>query len=349
MAGRVGYYAHHHGRGHVTRAGLVLPHVRAAATLFTSSPGAEAPGAETVRLPLDLPRDDVDRESAAPLHYAPTGHAGLRARMTRLAAWAADGPATLCVDVSVEVAVLGRLLSMPVAVVRQHGTRWDEGHALAYQLATQLVAPFPASLEEPDAPAWVRDKTVYVGGFSRLDGRVRLEPEPRTVAVLGGGGARGPGSDAAWTPRDVARAARATPGWRWTWIGAETPIGAPGNLRGLGWTDDPFPTLARAEVVIAHGGHNAVMEAAAADRPLVVVPAPRPFDEQARKAAALGRVGAAVVRGRWPEPSAWAGVLAEAQVLDPDPLRALVAGDGPHRFAAVLDELAESAVKRETR
>ena len=247
-------------------------------------------------------------------------------------------------DVSAEVAILGRLLSLPVVAVRQHGARWDDGHLLAYRLAARLLAPYPASLAEPDAPAWVRAKTDYAGGFSRFDGRERpAHVDRQSVVVMGGAGASGPGSAAPWSAADVVAAARATPGWRWRWLGAGTPAGAPPNLQGLGWQDDPFPALARAEVVVAHGGHNAVMEAAAAGRPLVVVPAARPFDEQAHKARALARVGAAVALDGWPAPAGWRAVLDRARALDPAPLRSLADGQGARRAAALLDRLAEAA------
>ena len=341
---RVAYYAGHHGRGHVTRAAAVLAHVQAEATLFTSAePPALPKRVRVVRLPRDDPRTDADGGGAGPFHYAPVGHPGLRRRMARLAAWAAAGPGVLVSDVSAEVATFGRLLSLPVVVVRQHGVRWDAGHLLAYRLAKRLLAPFPPSLEEPDAPAWVRDKTAYAGGFSRFDDRPAPgPPSGRRVVVLGGGGAGGAGSGRGWTPRDVAAAARATPAWRWSLLGAAPP-GAPGNLDGAGWTDDVWPALASASVVVATAGHNAVVEAAAAGRPLVVVPEARPFEEQVRKAAALERAGAAVACERWPTPDAWPALLARALATDPAPLRALVDRAGAGRAAAVIDAVAGGA------
>ena len=342
---RVAYYAGHHGRGHVTRAAAVLAHVQAEATLFTSAePPALPERVRVVRLLPDDPRTERDEGGAGPFHYAPTGHDGLRRRMARLAAWAGEGPGVLVSDVSVEVATLGRLLSLPVVAVRQHGARWDAGHRLAYRLAERLLAPFPLSLEEPDAPAWVRDKTAYAGGFSRFDDR----PAPpaasgRRVVVLGGGGAGGAGSGRAWTPGDVAAAARATPAWQWTLLGAAAPPSAPPNLDGAGWTSDVWPALTSASVVVATAGHNAVMEAAAAGRPLVVVPEARPFDEQVRKAAALERVGAAVACERWPAPDAWPALLDRALAADPAPLRALVDRAGAARAAAAVDAVAGGA------
>lgn len=342
---RVGYYAHHHGRGHVSRAAAVLRHVRVPAALFTSAPAPDVPpGVRLVPLPPDAPRSAADTAPAPPFHYAPTGHAGLRQRMARIAAWAAEGPGVLVVDVSCEVAVFGRLLSLPVVVARQHGARWDWAHRTAYGLAERLLAPFPASLEEPDAPDWVRAKTVYAGGFSRFDGRaVPPPPVERRVAVVGGGGGGGPGSGRAWRAEDVAAAARTTPDWRWTLLGAEADVSAPENLEAVGWTDDPFPHLTAASVVITTAGHNGTMEAAAVGRPLIVIPEERPFEEQRRKAAALDRVGAALVRGAWPAPEAWPALLEEARRTDPGPLRALVDGGGARRAAALLDALAETA------
>ena len=340
---RIAYVASHHGRGHVTRAAAVLAHVRAPSALFsTADPPELPPGVRFVRLPDDAPRAPADALPAGPFHYAPVGHDGLRRRMARLAAWAAEGPGVLVADVSAEVVALGRLLSLPTVAVRQSGARWDEAHLAAYRLATRLVAPFSPALDEPDAPDWVRAKTDYAGGFSRFDGRARLDPEPRTVAVLCGRGGTGAGSAAAFTPHDVARAVAATPEWRWTLVGAAAPPGAPANLTGVAWADDPFPILARADVVVAHGGHNAVMECAAAGRPLVVVPAPRPFGEQARKAEALARVGAALAAPRWPEPAAWPALLAHAREQPTAALRLLVDGRGGARAAAVLDRLARA-------
>ncbi|WP_314007280.1 glycosyltransferase [Rubrivirga sp. S365] len=333
----------------MTRAAAVLAHVRAEATLFTSAEPPPLPdGVACVRLPPDDPEagsGGAERVSPEPFHYAPVGHGGVRQRMAQIAAWAAEGPGALVADVSVEVATLGRLLSLPVVIVRQHGARWDGPHRTAYGLAERLLAPFPPSLEEPDAPAWVREKTAYVGGFSRFDGR----PAPprsrgaRRVVVLGGGGAGGAASGRAWGPGDLAAAARATPRWRWTVLGAATPPGSPDTLEGAGWVADPWTHLASASVVVATAGHNAVMEAAAAGRPLVVVPEPRPFDEQARKAAALDRIGAAVACPRWPEPAAWPALLDRALGCDTAPLRALADGGGAARAAAVLDDVARGA------
>ncbi len=61
---------------------------------------------------------------------------------------------------------------------------------------------------------------------------------------------------------------------------------------------DAWALLQDADVVVTHGGQNALAEVAAARRPAVVVPQDRPYDEQRANAAALDRGGLALVRGR---------------------------------------------------
>ena len=92
-----------------------------------------------------------------------------------------------------------------------------------------------------------------------------------SVLVLHGSG----GSEI--TARHVREAAAATPGWAWSVLG-----GAAGQ-----WVDDPWPALCRADVVVTHGGMNAIADVAAARKPAVVVPQARPHGEQLATARAL--------------------------------------------------------------
>ena len=98
------------------------------------------------------------------------------------------------------------------------------------------------------------------------------------------------------TGRHLRRAAAATPGWEWTILGGTTGR----------WAEDPWPALCRADVVITHGGLNAVAEVAAARKPAVVVPQDRPHGEQQATAHALARAGLAVVADPWPQDAALA-------------------------------------------
>ena len=310
MTARVAWYAHHHGSGHLARAAAVAPHLRSQLTVLSS---ATTSGLDVTVLPSDV-RDDPPPPPPG-LHYAPFG---IGERMAALAAAFAEADLVV-VDVSVEVALLARLCGAPVAIVRQHGDRSDLPHRLAYAWAAELLAPFPEWME--DAPD-LRDRTFYAGGFTRRPA-ASAEAVPGRVVVLGGSGGGEFGDE------DVRAAERACPGTEWILLGA-------GH-----WHEEPEELIASAEVVVAHGGHNAVMEVAAAGRPLVCVPQERPFGEQRAKAEVLRRAGAAVVAERWPAPADWPAWLDEARRLDPDRLARAVDGEGARRFARRIDELAQ--------
>ncbi|MEE8601940.1 glycosyltransferase [Euzebya tangerina] len=342
----IGWYAHHHGRGHVARALAVSAACDEPLTVFSSRPALGV-----VPLPLDVeaPRSPACAATPTPpgLHYAPVGVAGVRRRMAIIAAWIDEvDPDLFVVDVSVEVALLVRLLGVPSVVLRQHGRRDDEAHLRAYRSATSLVAPYPRWLEDPWVPEWIREKTYYSGGFSRFDGRtgervaararVGLKPHDRVVVVLPGEG----GGAGAWP---VATAAAAAPAWNWIALGSGWD-----GIAGPGWVKDPFDWLVAADVVVTHAGHNAVMECAAVGAPMVVIPQDRPYDEQGHKAHRLAEHGLAIVCPRWPDPAAWPLILdtavdaqagAVARVVDGGS-EPLVDGNGARRLARHLQRLA---------
>jgi hypothetical protein len=339
----LGYYAHHHGAGHLRRADQVLAACRTPGTILTSSDHAVGDG--VVRLPLDVGGPSAVRRLPSLLHHAPVGHRGLRARTAALATFldVAD-PALLVVDVSVEVTLLARLAGVLPVVVRQHGARVDPPHRAAYEAAGQLLAFWPPWAEDPTAPAEVRDRTVHVGGASRLEGRAMpretaclaagLDPDARHVIVLRGFGGTGP------SLADLEAAARATPDHRWTVLGRSGPPDRRTRVDLRGVVTDPLPFLSAADVVVTHAGQNAVSDAAAVGARVVVVPESRPFDEQHHLAAVLAAAGCAVVRPTWPTATDWPAVLLAAGETDTDRLRSYVAG-GAARAAEVLDALVD--------
>lgn len=334
MTTRVGWYAHHHGLGHLARAGAVAPQMSSEVTVLTSAKadagskreieGLRAAGIQVRELPLDLP---LDSEPALPeppsgLHYAPLGAASLRSRMAAMAAYFDQvAPDLLVVDVSVEVALFARLCGVPVAMVRQHGDRNDFAHRLAYAWAEELLAPYPRWLEDSSASPAVRRASHYTGGFPTRPA-VGGTPEPGRVVVLSGRG------DGGFEPGDVESAAAACPGTDWLLAGPRH------------WRADVAEMIGSAEVVVSHAGHNAVMEVAAAGRPLVCIPRPRPFGEQHGKAEALRRAGAAVVLEEWCPPGQWPGVLAAARALGAERLGTIVDPTAQARLAARIDSLA---------
>ena len=322
----IGWYVHDHGAGHLQRLSCIVAHLRTPVTALSTLVRPDGFTGGWVELPSDRPTGrDVDPTAGGTLHWAPRHHPGLRARMAAVAAWvAAAQPALVVVDVSVEVTVLLRTMGVPVVVTAMRGDRTDRAHSTAYDAAQALLAPWPAALAEPWPAHWL-DKTWHVGALSRLDGRTPTRaPGDRRVAVLWG---RGGGTVGA---QELAAAAAGSPGWSW----------AAAGLPGAGWLDDPWPWLQAADVVVTHAGQNALAEVAAARRPAVVVPQPRPHGEQLANAAALARGGLALVRSSWPTGEQWADLLEEAAARDPHAWQRWSDGRGAQRAAGLLDDAA---------
>ncbi|SDD88586.1 glycosyltransferase [Streptomyces prasinopilosus] len=334
----IGYYVHHQGSGHLNRARTVAARCPLPVTGLSSLAEPDDWPGPWVRLPGDDDGDPAafgDVTAGGRLHWAPVLHAGLRGRMALIARWIeAAAPRLLVCDVSVEVALLARLLGTPVAVTAMRGERTDPPHRTAYDLADLLLAPWPAELPEPGWPGHWRAKTVHTGAFSRFDGRPHPapgeeragRPRGRRVLLFMGSG----GTDV--SPGEVKAARAATPGWRWT------TLGGPGG----GWHADPWPALCAADVVVTHAGQNALAECAAARRPAVVVPQERPFGEQAATGRALTRGGLAVVVPGWPEAEEWPALLERARAHGGARWPRWAPGDGAVRAATALADAART-------
>jgi hypothetical protein len=345
---RIGWYVHHHGRGHLARLLAVAAHVTSDIVCFSSLP--EPAGLPTNCSWVVLDRDDAEEpETGGPLrardvdaggllHWAPALHNGHRRRLSVIAAALESRPVTaFVVDVSAEVTLFVRLLGIPTILITQPGTRDDLPHTLAFRAAHRIIAPWPGELLRPahlaDLPG-----VVYVGGISRFDGRPAggqseggadsPAARPR-VLVLGGAGGT------TVTTAAISAAAAATPEYDWSSLGMPGPDGS-------GWSDDPWEQLHDAQIVVAWAGQNSIADLAAADVRAVVIPQARPFDEQLQTARALADAGLAIVEASWPAAEDWPGVLARAGSLRPNWSTWRSAGAG-QRAAAEIDATAEGA------
>ncbi|WP_347558630.1 hypothetical protein [Robbsia sp. KACC 23696] len=336
---KIGYYAHHHGSGHLQRAHLIARHMRSRLTIFTSAGdgGNSRSLAEIVTLPIDT--DDRSREhNVTGLHYAPLALEGIARRMSIMSSWFRDHwPCVLVVDVSVEVALFARLHSVPVVYVRQNGARDDLPHRLAYAASSQLLSPFPEALSTlRESDEW-REKTVYTDFISRFAPRTDShEIDPHTVAVLIGKGGT------SLSAKDMYEAAQATPHWRWTVLGpVDKPSKAdcPENIRFMGLVSSPGAILSRSEIVIGSAGDNVVAEMASLRARFICFAEKRPFDEQSATGEMLARLGLALFIKEWPDASFWPALLARAAKFDCKRWDNVGAG-GARKAALVIQNLA---------
>jgi hypothetical protein len=345
---RIGWYVHHHGRGHLARLLAVAAHVTSDIVCFSSLPEPAALPRNCSWVVLDRD-DDEEPETGGPLlardvdaggllHWAPALHNGHRRRLSTIAAALESRPVTaFVVDVSAEVTLFVRLLGIPTILITQPGTRDDVPHSLAFRAAHRIIAPWPGELLRPahlaDLPG-----VVYVGGISRFDGRTAAgQPQGGSdaaagkpkVLVLGGAGGT------SVTTAAISAAAAATPEYDWS------SLGMPGS-GGSGWSNDPWEKLRGAQIVVAWAGQNSIADLAAANVRAVVIPQARPFDEQVQTAEALAGSGLAVVEPSWPAAEDWPNVLARVGSVHPDWSAWRTAG-AAQRAAAEIDATAAGA------
>ena len=326
-ADMIGYYVHHQGRGHLQRARSIGRHLAGAPTILSSLP-RPANADQWIPLPLDNASLPADHTALGTLHWVPRHDHGLRRRMAIIAEWIdAAQPDLVVVDVSVEVAVLCRLMGIPTVVMAMPGDRSDRAHRSAYDSAHAILAPWPAEFSASQWSDRWSDKTFHVGAISRYAGRrpqqVNRDGGPNRVLVLWGNGGGGPPAEA------VAAAARATPECHWRIAGSGEAAGT-----------SVWDLLSWADVVVTHGGQNAVAEVAAAGRPAVVIAESRPHDEQLATVRTLDGAGLAVGLESFPEPSQWPGILATAQSIGGEHWQRWAPADAAVRAADFLSRTA---------
>lgn len=327
----IGWYVHHQGVGHAQRAAAVCDLLDQRVTGLSTAPPPARWSHGWVQLPPDDAEPVHDVTANGALHWVPEGHPGQRERMAELSRWIArDQPSLLVVDVSVEVAVLARLHGVPVVTTVLPGRRDDPAHRLVHHLARRVVAAWPAGVAGMVSGLGdVAERLEHVGAMSRFDDRTPTASAPpapsadgsRHVVVLGG---RGGGTPLGGP--DLERARAQADGWRWTVLD-----GSPDH-----WTDDPWPVLCSADVVVCHAGQNTIAEVAAAGVPAVVVPLPRPFDEQRHTAAALAATGFPVEVVTDPAEASWSDVLEHARLLPAAGWWAWNDRQGARRYADVV-------------
>ena len=250
-------------------------------------------------------------------------------------------------DVSAEISQYLRFLGVPVLGVRQHGDRTDFPHLCGYSAAYKLLAPFPKILESPDVPQWIQEKTIYTPGFSRYcsqklsksaaRAKLKISPQQKVALVLNGKG----GGKHSLTK--IAAAAEATPQWLWLIVGEirRDCHDLPHNVSVLGWCEDTYTYLKAADVAIASGGHNTVMEIGTARVPFLCISEPRPFDEQKVKARLLEKLGLSLTTDTFPDGRAIDFILEKLTQLDVSKWEQIIAVDGAARAARAIESEVE--------
>ena len=351
----VGYFVHHHGHGHARRCIAIANELRPRpVTIFCAKTDIFPALPDNVTL-VRIPDFHGKAARSAALHdepacqaldCAPLGVSAIRGSGGLIAAWLArEDPALFVVDVSAELALLGRICSVPVVKIRMHGDRNDLAHNAAYSACSAMLAPYRESLEQPDWPEHFRRRTFYAGGLidtqdpvpDRREARQKLGlPEDRQifVAVAGNGGVGIPIAP-------VTVAARAYPDALWLTVGKTVRYGHEtdfSNLVDIGWVDNVLDYLAAADVVVATPGDTLTHEIARVGRPLICIPEWCYYAEQVCKAQALEASNLAAYAPAWPASyRQWRNLVDRALCCDVDAQRELVDDEAATRAARYLE------------
>jgi hypothetical protein len=341
----IGWYVHHQGLGHAMRFIAVAKRMRELAPhVELVGLGSEQPSQWDGPW-IRLPRDDVpypnnaDEEASGALHWAPLMHRGMRERSAITADWITRSNCQLFVsDVSVEMLVLARLCSVPTVAVAMRGRRDDRPHTLGYDVSRAILAPWPAETQEPLPHRW-KDKLVAVGSFSRFDSLIddtsvgREKAGSQTVLMLLGRG----GHEVSFNK--LVEVAASTPKWRWYVLGIsaqEAGIEDKENLTLLGYSSDIWSILCKADVVVGPCGDSTISEVAAARKPFIAIPQPRPFNEQIVHAKILQKYDLADIVLSWSDTASWLDLLESAVSRGGDRWRWYNDGQGSTRICKTL-------------
>ena len=217
----IGFYAHHHGSGHVHRCRAIMAALDRPAQLLSTDPSADVVLVDDAGASIS-----GDRDAHGTLHHVPPGHAGLRGRMAQIAAWIEEHrPAAFYVDVSVEVALLVRLMGVPVITLAMPGVRDDAAHQLGYRQAAAIIAAWPNWVPLPEHLRAHGPRVHQVGGISRFRGVEDVIDGD--VVVLSGRGGSG------WTRGQWDAVQEACPDRSFRFLGGDTAV-----------ANDPSPSTA---------------------------------------------------------------------------------------------------------
>ncbi|GAB3753771.1 hypothetical protein GCM10028817_19520 [Spirosoma pomorum] len=206
-----------------------------------------------------------------------------------------------------ELAIMVRGMGVPVVVVHLPGNVMnDPTQVFAHELADYIVAHFPASLEQANYP--FAAKTYYSGYMSQYAGRglaQRNRPDSSNVTILLG-----------YDNYDVSVLKNITndQNTQFTIIGNKQDYTLNKNCTLLGPVKDIREAIA-GDVVISAAGQNTIAELLSLGKRLVLLPEPRPYDEQAVHATVLATQRIALLAEETFSAEQWQNVLQKANVF----------------------------------
>ncbi len=219
-------------------------------------------------------------------------------------------PKTFYCDGVPELAIMVRGMGVPVVLVHLPGNIMnDPTQVFAHKLADHIIAHFPSSLEQADYR--FASKTYYSGYISKYAG-LQLKRSNRLAAhnvtiLLGYENYE----------ESVLINITKDQNTQFTIIGNKRAYNLPENCKLLGPVKDVREAIS-GDIVISAAGQNTIAELLSLGKRLVLLPEPRPYDEQAVHANVLANQNVALLAQETFSAEQWQHVLQKARVFTPD-------------------------------
>ena len=275
-------YVNNHGTGHARRMqSLAAEGIRRGHTVIVAMGESlvDVPASQRILLP---PYDSGEaHQTHEVLHHLPQSPQTRSYIQAITNAIHRAQPDIIYVDVSAELTLLSRLLGYKLATRLMHGDRSDRLHQIAYAASDLLVAFYPKDLQQDWLAKNHYPKTAFLGIPQALEHHQSYTDTSHAISgkhavalqSLGGN------EDNRSIIEAYEQLALLNSDWKISVLGtvAETKIS---NLRFHGVVNNPEDYLHNASLIISSAGANAFSESLSWQKPFLLVPEKRPFDEQ---------------------------------------------------------------------
>lgn len=312
------YFVHAHGNGHQATFSMLYPELSAffEVIAITTHSGItnnlqNKHQVQVVELPPKYPAD-----YEIPIHtyskaFEVTPYAQEPAERSKSLAEAISHhqPKAFYCDGVPELAVMVRGMGVPVVLVHLPGNiSNDPTQVFAHELADHIIAHFPLILEQPDYK--YSFKTFYSGYMSKFDcGKSDPDTSEKInqVSILLG-----------YDNYDQAVITKMTqdPDTHFTIIGNKQYYDLSKNCNQLGLVKDISQAIT-GDIVISAAGQNTVAELLSMNKKLILLPEPRPYEEQEVHAQMLSNQKIALLAEENLCAEQWQMLLQQAKAITP--------------------------------
>lgn len=311
------YFVHAHGNGHRATFNLLYPALSHFFKVIAITTNYEITkylhqkhDVQVLELPPKYPADYEIPEHTFSKAFEVTPYAIEPAQRAKALAEAIERyqPKAFYCDGVPELAIMVRGMGIPVVLVHLPGNVMnDPTQVFAHQLADYIVAHFPASLEQVNYS--FTSKTYYSGYLSKYAGlELSSVSSIDNVTVLLG-----------YDNYDESVLKNITQDQNisFTIIGNKRDYDLDKNCRQLGPVKDISEAIA-GKVVISAAGQNTIAELLSLGKRLILLPEPRPYDEQVIHASMLADRNVALLAHKTSSAEQWQNLLQQAKVFTPN-------------------------------